>query len=175
MKNAARGIRIETNPKRVELLAQAQEDLNWEFRAHLKGLAMTDAELDALVHETFKSVSSQIDCGKCANCCKKLAPHLTKTDIFRLASLLGVSEDAFRRQYLAIDGKDDSGRFPLKGPPCPFLDRNRCGVYEGRPEDCRSFPHLEKPDFRSRLIEAVRNCSVCPISFNVMEALRRKL
>ena len=44
-----------------------------------------------------------------------------------------------------------------------------------RPNDCRSYPHLHKPEFVFRLIQAVSNCSVCPISYNVFELLKQEI
>jgi Fe-S-cluster containining protein len=56
-----------------------------------------------------------------------------------------------------------------------MLLENRCTVYEFRPEDCRSFPHLHKDEFVFRLIQAVQNCSICPIVFHVFERLKNDL
>lgn len=39
----------------------------------------------------------------------------------------------------------------VAGAPCPMLDGKLCSIYDNRPEVCRSFPHLEKPLFTSRL------------------------
>ncbi len=39
--------------------------------------------------------------------------------------------------------------------------------YQCRPDDCRSYPHLHKRDFISRLINVIGNYSVCPIVFNI--------
>ncbi len=42
---------------------------------------------------------------------------------------------------------------------------NCCTVYDARPDDCRSFPHLHKDEFVFRLIQVVNNCSVCQIVY----------
>ena len=39
----------------------------------------------------------------------------------------------------------------------------------------RSYPHLQKEDFVFRLAQAVSNCSICPIAFNVYERLKAEL
>ena len=57
----------------------------------------------------------------------------------------------------------------------PLLSDNCCTVYDHRPDDCRSYPHLHKDEFVFRLIQAVENCSVCPIVFNVFERLKDEL
>ena len=48
-------------------------------------------------------------------------------------------------------------------------------AYPCRPDDCRSFPHLHKEEFVFRLIQAVENCWICPIVFNVFERLKIEL
>src|SRR5947208_8164557 len=44
-------------------------------------------------------------------------------------------------------------RFVVEGivKPCPALKGNLCSIYEGRPDVCRSYPHLEKPGLIFRL------------------------
>jgi Fe-S-cluster containining protein len=95
-----------------------------------------------------------------------------ETDISDLAEHLKISQDEFVNQYLK---KNEEGHFIFKEEPCPFLANNSCTVYEKRPEDCRSFPHLHKPEFRSRLISVITNSASCPIVFNVYEELKRTL
>jgi len=60
-------------------------------------------------------------------------------------------------------------------PPCPMLNGKLCSIYETRPEVCRSFPHLEQPDFTYRLIGVIENVAICPIAFNAFEDLKAKL
>jgi Fe-S-cluster containining protein len=55
------------------------------------------------------------------------------------------------------------------------LQNNLCRVYNDRPGDCRSYPHLHKRDFVFRVNQAFSNCFVCPIVFNVYEELKREL
>lgn len=65
--------------------------------------------------------------------------YMTKMDRQRMASVLNMTTTAFTRKYCA---KTD-GVFHLKdgkGPECLFLVNNRCSVYEGRPEQCRTWP-----------------------------------
>jgi Fe-S-cluster containining protein len=60
-------------------------------------------------------------------------------------------------------------------PPCPMLNGKLCSIYETRPEVCRSFPHLEQPNFTYRLIGVIENVAICPIAFNAFEDLKAKL
>ena len=56
-----------------------------------------------------------------------------------------------------------------------FLNDNKCTQYDSRPVNCALYPHLHKKDFVFRLIGVVNNYSICPIVFNVYEALKNKL
>ena len=71
--------------------------------------------------------------------------------------------------------RDEDGDVIFREMPCPLLSGNLCTVYEHRPNDCRSFPHLDQDEFVFRLTQAVQNCSICPIVFNVFERLKDEL
>jgi Fe-S-cluster containining protein len=166
-------MQIETAPGRVAKLARQREDENWAFRSFLKGCDIPSSRMDRLVHTLSAEVSAKIDCTACANCCKTISPRLTRTDIARLAAHLGLPPRAFTAQFLRQAEDGDGWAFGAR--PCPFLANNLCTVYDQRPKDCRSFPHLHKRDFVFRLIQAVQNASLCPIVFNVYEQLKREL
>lgn len=53
--------------------------------------------------------------------------------------------------------------------PGPLLVGKRCSCYEDRPEDCRSYPHLDKPDRVASLLSIIGNAEVCPIVYEVLE------
>ena len=86
---------------------------------------------------------------------------------------LKISEEELVGKYL--EAGEEPSTFIFNKTPCPFLTGNDCSVYEHRPQDCRSYPHLHKKEFDTRLIQAVRNCSVCPVVFNVFERLKNEL
>ena len=88
-------------------------------------------------------VLKQFRCTGCGDCCRWTgAVLLTESDILRLATHLGLSEQEFielhtrlapnRIQLALLDQADGS---------CAHLDGNRCSVYEARPEQCRTFPY----------------------------------
>jgi Fe-S-cluster containining protein len=164
---------IETDIDRIRLLAEAKEDENWRFRAYLKGADLSIAGLDRLVWRHLEVVTTQIDCCACANCCKVESPLLSARDIRRLADHLGIQKAQLISDYLRPS--EERGRYALEQMPCRFLHEQRCSVYDVRPDDCRSFPHLQKREFRSRLIGVVENCSICPIVYNVFERLKLEL
>jgi Fe-S-cluster containining protein len=70
--------------------------------------------------------------------------------------------------------KNEDGDMHFKSLPCPFLLDKKCSVYDSRPDDCKSYPHLHKKDFLSRLFGVIDNYSNCPIVFNVFEDLKFK-
>jgi Fe-S-cluster containining protein len=164
-------MKIETDITLIEQLSRLREDANWAFCCFLKGSALSVAKIDSKVHDLYKKVSAQIDCTQCRNCCKVIQPNLSATDIKRLARQFELTITAFRSHFVM---KNDRGEgFVFSEQPCPFLTDNGCAVYENRPRDCRSYPHLHKKEFVFRLDQAVFNCSVCPIVFNVFEELKQ--
>lgn len=161
------------DPQHIEQLAQEKEEENWEFRTFLKTIDMSSEELDALVHELYRDISSRIDCLDCGNCCRIIIPNLSPSDITGLAAGLRLSEAELTRRYLTT--REDQNTCTFNATPCPFLSGNQCRVYECRPQSCRSYPHLHKQGFVHRLIQVVENCHICPIVFNVYEELKRML
>ena len=162
-----------TDLVQIERLAARKEDENWEYRTFLKGGPHSSKKLDAIVHRLHARVSAQIDCTACANCCKTILPILDQEDIDNFARGLGISAEEFAEKYL-VEAKAEAG-MTFKGTPCPFLVDNKCSNYVHRPKDCSSYPHLHKPGFQRRTLGVLANCSTCPIVFNVMEGLKKKL
>jgi Fe-S-cluster containining protein len=164
---------METDLKKIKQFGEERDRENWEFRSFLKFVDMEPEELDALVHEVYSDVSSQIDCTKCANCCKEMKPLLSQKDIKNFATGIDVSVEEFTGQH--IEKVEDPNEYYFNKKPCPFLKDDLCTNYDFRPEDCRSFPHLDKSEFITRLWSVVENYSICPIVFNVYEILKTKL
>ena len=165
-------MKLQTDPKVVAQLAKKRDDENWRFRRFLKESPLKIEELDAIVHRHYEEVAARIDCQACGNCCRVCLPTLDEADVNRLAAGLGITPDELTTRHLT---RDEDGHLTFNRLPCPFLVGNSCSVYEHRPEICRSYPHLHKPRFVSRLMQAIANCSICPISFNVYERLKEEL
>ena len=167
-------MKIVTDLEYIKEKALEREEENWEFRAFLKELDMTPKEIDAIVHEIVDEVTSQIDCTKCANCCNQIRPVLDKEDVSKFALGLKMETSEFQERFLSQD-TENSKQYVFKELPCPFLANNKCSNYDCRPKDCRSYPHLHKKDFTSRLWGVIENYGVCPIVFNVYEQLKIEL
>jgi Fe-S-cluster containining protein len=162
---------IEKDINKIRRLAKQKEGENYKFRSFLKGCDM--GRIDVIVHRLYRAISSKIDCKTCGNCCKKVLPVLNKKDIKRLTNGLKISVDIFKDKYLIE--KENNGGITFNKKPCPFLNSKICSQYKYRPEDCRSYPHLHKKYFVSRLINVIENTSICLIVFNVYEALKEEV
>jgi Fe-S-cluster containining protein len=167
-------MKVETNLETIKLMGEQKEDENWKFRAYLKGLDIEIEELDKIVHEINDEVTSQIDCTKCANCCKVFDPILDEEDIVKFSSNLKTSIEEFKSAYLVLS-KDEKDKYKFNTVPCPFLKDNKCTNYTNRPKVCESYPHLHKEEFIRRLMGVIDNYSICPIVFNVYERLKKEL
>ena len=84
----------------------------------------------------------QPDCGKCCTTVERDGSvFLEPMDIERLSRHLEVPPQDFVAQYASREGADielgkrDDGQ-------CVFLADGRCGVYEARPLQCRTYPFL---------------------------------
>nr|QNO53912.1 hypothetical protein NNHBGCAA_00012 [Methanosarcinales archaeon ANME-1 ERB6] len=163
---------METNIGKIKEISEEKAEENWAFRAYLKEYDISPEEIDAIVHRLYKEISSKIDCRACANCCKEVTPVLDEEDVKKLSEGSGRYNDEFKEEYLVED--EESNGFKFKMKPCPFLKDNLCSLYAYRPKDCRSYPHLHKEGFVFRLMDVIANCSVCPMVFNVYEALKEE-
>jgi uncharacterized protein len=165
---------IKVDLEYIKEMGTERERENWEFRTFLKQHTLTSREIDAIVHEIVDEVTSQIDCTKCANCCKQIKPVLDEEDVSKFAQGLKVPVSEFDEQYLCADDENPS-KHNFNELPCPFLKKDQCTNYDHRPKECRSYPHLHKKDFVSRLWGVVENYELCPIVFNVYEQLKAEL
>jgi Fe-S-cluster containining protein len=163
-KNLATVRKMETDPSRIQQLSAERDGENWEFRSWLKQYAPDD--IDGLVKTLSQKYFALIDCTQCANCCRSLHIEFKKSELHAIAQTLGQSMESFQKQSMS-DGKVN--------PPCPMLNGKLCSIYENRPDVCRSYPHLEQPEFTSRLIGVIENVAICPIAFNAFEELKANL
>jgi Fe-S-cluster containining protein len=86
----------------------------------------------------------RFECQGSGRCCVSRGQYgfvyLTPDDRRQMARVLKMRTAAFTRKFC----KKTDGVWHLKdgdGPECLFLkDGNRCSVYEGRPQQCRTWP-----------------------------------
>jgi Fe-S-cluster containining protein len=164
---------IETDRARIKELSEARAEANWAFYRYLKESDLFPEEIDAVVHRLYREISAQIECSSCLNCCKQLSPCLDAEELEELSRAMGMAMSEFIAAYLVED--TESHGFVVKGRPCPFLTDAGCSLGAHRPRDCASYPHLGKDGFVFRLMTVIANCAVCPIVFNVYEALKEAL
>lgn len=120
-----------------------------------------------------KKAFENINCLKCANCCKNYSPRFKTPDIKRISKLLKMKESDFIETYLLID---EDGDFVANKKPCPFLGQdNYCSIYENRPGDCVRFPYTDEDIVIKRPHITLKNSTFCPIVYYVMEGLTGQL
>ena len=126
-------------------------------------------QLPALHAEAF----ANIDCVKCANCCRNYSPRFKTPDIKRISRYMNMKEGDFIEKYLRID---EDGDYVVKSTPCPFLgDDNLCKIYEERPSDCARFPYTNEDIILKRQQLTLKNSTFCPIVYFVLDKLVEKL
>ena len=138
-----------------------------KYKQYLKRVDKTKTlkQLPALHDEAF----AKVDCLTCSNCCKNYSPRFKTTDIKRIAKHLRQKESSFIDQYLRLD---PDGDYVVKSSPCPFLGTdNYCSIYEHRPTDCARYPYTDEDVLLKRTQLTLKNATVCPAVFFVLEKL----
>ncbi len=142
---------------------------NQDFLKKLK--QQNSRKLDDSFHKLHDEVFDEIDCLKCANCCKTTSPIFRQKDIELLSKKLKCSPSDFIDKYLHVDVEGD---YVLNYAPCPFLDNeNYCTVYEYRPAACREYPHTDRKKMYQLLDLTLKNTLVCPAVLEVVDRLKK--
>ena len=151
--------------------ATEKKQENKKFFAKLK--KKPPKHLDYLMQELHEAEFSKTDCLKCANCCKTTGPLFTNADIARIARHFRVKPAQFINEYLKVD---EDGDHVLKSVPCAFLDDdNYCSIYEVRPKACREYPHTNRKKFHQISNLTLKNVSICPAAFNIVEEMKKRI
>ena len=80
----------------------------------------------------------QSDCFKC--CVKPGIVHFDRKDIRNAADFLDTSPAEFKKTYLTRDEGEWILEVGDDGEPCTFLTDQGCGIHEGKPKQCSSYP-----------------------------------
>jgi len=129
--------------------------------------------LDYIMQELHDETFDNINCLECANCCKTTSPLFTDRDIKRISKFLNLKPTKFLETYLKID---EDGDRVLKSSPCPFLfEDNTCMIYKVRPKACAEYPHTNRKKFHQISDITLKNLSICPAAFEIVENLKNKL
>ncbi|EMC13379.1 YkgJ family cysteine cluster protein [Streptococcus mutans] len=153
-----------------QLALQKQKE-HRKFLATLKKKAPKN--LDKIVQEVHTEVFREIDCTKCANCCKILGPLFTESDISRIAKHFRMRLPVFEDMYLRVDEDNDK---VFKSMPCPFLgEDNLCFIYDIRPKACREFPHTDRKKIYQINHLTIQNTLICPAVYLFVEKLQERL
>ncbi|EMC32114.1 YkgJ family cysteine cluster protein [Streptococcus mutans] len=153
-----------------QLALQKQKE-HRKFLATLKKKAPKN--LDKIVQEVHTEVFREIDCTKCANCCKILGPLFTESDISRIAKHFRMRLPVFEDMYLRVYEDNDK---VFKSMPCPFLgEDNLCSIYDVRPKACREFPHTDRKKIYQINHLTIQNTLICPAVYLFVEKLQERL
>ncbi len=158
---------LQTNLQTIANIAVEKQDENEAFVYFLKKESTID--LDNTVFQINNTITPQIDCTICGNCCKSLMIVVEENEADNLANYLNQSREQFDNQYIE---KGSNGMMLVSKIPCHFLSDNKCTVYEHRFAGCKEFPAMHLPNFKDRLFTTFMHYNRCPIIFNVVEELK---
>ena len=159
------------NLEEIKQQSEIKSEENKRFQSFIK--SFPNLEIDEKVLKLNDTISKQIDCMLCANCCKTLHPAVTHEESKSLAKELKMDAAEFAASFLTADELENINHF--KQSPCIFLKEKKCSYYNVRPASCADYPHLTKPNFKYRLRSVMNNYTLCPIVFNVVEQLKTEL
>ena len=155
------------------LSKKVQENKRAHRNFFIKLRKKTPKNLDAIMEKLHDDEFKKSDCLQCANCCKTTSPIFTNKDIARISKAFRIKTRQFIDTYLTVDADQD---YVLKSSPCTFLaDDNTCNIYDIRPKACQEYPHTNRKSFEKISDLTIQNLSICPATFNIVEALRAKL
>ena len=154
-----------------KLLNQAKKTIA-EKKGFLKRLKKKRPKhIDQIFHKKHNQVFEEIDCLKCANCCKTTSPIFRDIDIKRIAKKQKMKVVDFISTYLKID---IDGDYVLKSSPCVFLDHNNntCSIYDYRPLACEGYPHTNRKNMYQILDLTIKNTTICPAAATIVDQLQ---
>lgn len=133
-------------------------------------LKSMDAKLlDEAVHNLHEQAFEFYNCLQCGNCCRSISPAISAADVDDIAKNLRMKPGEVITRYLHMD---DEGDYVFNSAPCPFIDHdNHCRIYSDRPKACREYPHTDRRRFYQILDLSMKNASVCPVVYAILNKL----
>jgi Fe-S-cluster containining protein len=160
---------MEEDLKKLPVQAKQKSQENRRFFTKLR--KKTPKDLDTTMQRLHDEEFQRTDCLECANCCKTTGPLFTNADIVRIARHLKLKPQDFIAKYLQVDEDKD---YILQQLPCPFLGGdNYCSIYDVRPKACREYPHTNRKKFHQISDITMKNLSICPAAFRIVEELKK--
>jgi len=161
-----------TDLVQIKLLGEKKRRENEKFRQHIK----RHGYIERNFRKIGQAVEDEINCLECAQCCRQSTVRLLDRDIEKLAKLLKVGFEKFKREY--CDFTEDEGWILRREEEtgCVFLVGNECSVYDKRPSNCEGFPHIVRGagSFHSRMWDMVDRATYCPIVYNSLEEMKKE-
>lgn len=152
-------------------LAKDKHNQNKKFFTKLK--KKPPKNLDYIMQDLHEDEFERTDCLECANCCKTTGPLFTDKDVDRIAKHFRMKSHQFISKYLRLDEDND---YVLQSVPCTFLGAdNYCSIYDVRPKACREFPHTDRKKFQQISNLTLKNVTICPAAFNIVEAMKKRI
>ena len=116
-----------TDLVQIARIGRQKREENFRFRA----LPQESSALGSPLARFGEEIQAQIDCTKCANCCRVTETGITERDIEKLCKFLGVTREEFMRDYTMRAAEDNELILKRNENGCVFLKDNLCSVYEG--------------------------------------------
>ena len=159
------------SPEDLPSIAAQRKKENVAFFKKLK--RKSPKNIDSITQELHDEAFEEIDCLKCANCCKTTGPLFTQNDINQIAKHFKMKPASFIDTYLRIDEDND---YVLQTVPCTFLGAdNYCGIYEVRPKACREYPHTDRRKLTQIASLTIANTFICPAAFQIVERMKESI
>jgi Fe-S-cluster containining protein len=105
-------------------------------------LTKTNAQAAVLFQRQVLMHSLKNGCEGCSKCCEMCNVDLSFYDVERLASYLRMTQEEFTSKFCIKAPYDQLYFFRIRQKPCPFLNENKCSVYEARPTKCVLYPFI---------------------------------
>lgn len=163
---------MDTHELRVNEWKENRDRMYDETYDFVKSTRTTEDRVEAL-KDIHAQVFSEVDCMKCANCCRTTPAIVTKKDAKRIAPILNMPPKTFLRKYTI---EDISGDIVMNTVPCPFLQGdNACKIYDVRPDACRQYPHTDEDAYFQRAKLNAENTIVCPAAYHIAKKIKKRL